>query len=205
MKQILIIGAAALAGCATLTNDANVPIAFSMSDGSEAECNMFNKRGNWSVEVPATAMIRRSDDTLRYSCTSEDGRTATGSIDSTVGAKIVASAIFIDFGITDAITDKHRDYPPSYVIPIKSNSHLDRAAAIPSSKSGRPSKSDGVEYQPMNLAQVKGVADAMSCEKSVSFLKEDAGAENWLLDCGDGESLVVKCKDETCAVVQSRG
>ena len=37
---------------------------------------------------------------------------------STVGAKIVASAVFIDFGITDAITDKHRDYPASFVIPI---------------------------------------------------------------------------------------
>jgi len=34
------------------------------------------------------------------------------------GAKIVASAVFIDFGITDAITDKHREYPSNYVIPM---------------------------------------------------------------------------------------
>jgi hypothetical protein len=33
-------------------------------------------------------------------------------------AKIVASAVFIDFGITDSITDKHRQYPASFVIPI---------------------------------------------------------------------------------------
>ena len=38
---------------------------------------------------------------------------------STTGAKIVVSAIFLDFGIVDSITDKHRDYPASYVIPIK--------------------------------------------------------------------------------------
>jgi len=122
MKKTSMAIAAALitsGGCATLTNDANVPVAFSMSDGSSATCTMTNKRGNWLVEVPTTEMIRRSDDALKYTCSTEDGRTAVGSIPSTVGAKIVASAVFIDLGITDAITDKHREYPPSYVIPLK--------------------------------------------------------------------------------------
>jgi len=32
--------------------------------------------------------------------------------------KIIASAVFLDFGIVDAITDKHREYPASYVIPV---------------------------------------------------------------------------------------
>ena len=64
-------------------------------------------------------MIRRSDDQLVFTCETEDGRKATGAIPSTVGAKIVASAVFIDFGITDAITDKHREYPASFVIPVK--------------------------------------------------------------------------------------
>jgi hypothetical protein len=64
-------------------------------------------------------MIRRSDDGLEYDCSTEDGRTASGMIPSTVGAKIVASAVFLDLGITDAITDKHREYPPSFVIPIE--------------------------------------------------------------------------------------
>ena len=56
---------------------------------------------------------------LKYDCKTSDGRTAFGSIESTIGAKIVASAAFLDFGITDVITDKHREYPASYVIPIK--------------------------------------------------------------------------------------
>lgn len=113
------LAVATVVGCATITNDAYVPIAFSMSDGSEAECVMTNKRGQWDVDVPATAMIRRSDDSLVYKCETEDGRTTTGAIESTIGAKIVASAVFIDFGITDAITDKHREYPASFVIPVK--------------------------------------------------------------------------------------
>ena len=64
-------------------------------------------------------MIRRSDDILKLNCQTEDGRTANASVPSKLGAKIVASAVFLDFGITDAITDKHREYPASYVVPVK--------------------------------------------------------------------------------------
>ena len=109
----------ALTGCATLTNDANVPVAFSFSDGSNGSCLFRNKRGTWNNSIPATVYIRRSDDSLTYDCKTEDGRDANGSIPSKIGAKIVASAVFLDFGITDAITDKHREYPSNYVIPIQ--------------------------------------------------------------------------------------
>jgi hypothetical protein len=46
-------------------------------------------------------------------------------------AKIVASAVFIDFGITDAITGKHRQYPASFVIPMPHKTGV--AAAVPAS------------------------------------------------------------------------
>ncbi len=120
MKKLLIaIVILSFTGCATLTSDPMTPITFSFSDGSSGNCNLTNKRGAWAVELPATVYIRRSDDVLQYQCETEDGRTAVGAIPSTVGAKIVASAVFLDFGIIDAITDKHREYPVSFVIPIK--------------------------------------------------------------------------------------
>ena len=121
IKLFVTLLFASAAGCATLTSDANVPVALSFSDGSEGDCRLQNKRGVWEVSLPSTPMIRRSDDLLVYTCKTVDGRVANGSIASTVGAKIVASAVFIDFGITDAITDKHREYPASYVIPIKAS------------------------------------------------------------------------------------
>ena len=120
MKKIVpLILAIASAGCATITNDAMTPVALSFSDGSNGQCKLQNKRGAWETSIPTTHMIRRSDDPLKYDCKTNDGRTAFGQIPSTVGAKIVASAVFIDFGITDAITDKHREYPANYVIPIQ--------------------------------------------------------------------------------------
>ena len=108
-----------LAGCASLTNDAFVPMAISFSDGSSGTCQLTNKRMSISAEIPGSPMIRRSDDNLQFNCTTEDGRQAFASVPSTMGGKIVASAVFLDLGITDAITDKHREYPASYVIPIK--------------------------------------------------------------------------------------
>ena len=64
-------------------------------------------------------MIRRSDDALRYDCTTDEGKKGYGSIPSSMeGGKMAASVFFWDLGITDSITDKHRTYPPSYVIPV---------------------------------------------------------------------------------------
>ncbi len=119
-KYILLVSAfLGLAGCASLTNDAYVPVALSFSDGSNGECKISNKRMMVTESIPGTPMIRRSDDSLKLDCVTEDGRAVTTSIPSVVGSKIVASAVFLDLGITDAITDKHREYPASFVIPIK--------------------------------------------------------------------------------------
>jgi hypothetical protein len=106
-------------GCATLTEDAMTPIAMSFSEGSEGKCTLTNKRGVWQSKIPTTISVRKSDDGLKYECETDDGRKAVGLIPSHMGGKIVASAVFIDFGITDAITDKHREYPAVYVIPIE--------------------------------------------------------------------------------------
>ena len=108
-----------LTSCATIVNDPNTPVSLSFSDGSSGTCNLTNKRGSWSGKVPGTFSIRRSDDILRYNCTTDSGKTGSGGIASTIeGAKLGASVLFFDLGITDAITDKHRTYTPSFTIPV---------------------------------------------------------------------------------------
>jgi len=120
-KLLIAVIAACTVGCATLTEDAMTPIALSFSNGGNGHCTLQNKRGVWSTQVPTTVSVRKSDDGLKYDCETEDGRKAVGMIASEMGAKIIASAIFIDFGITDAITDKHRKYTASFVIPLSVN------------------------------------------------------------------------------------
>ena len=108
-----------LNSCATIVNDPNTPVSLSFSDGSSGTCNLNNKRGSWTGRIPATFQIRRSDDILRYDCTTDSGKKGIGGIASTIeGAKLGASVLFFDLGITDAITDKHRIYTPSFVIPV---------------------------------------------------------------------------------------
>ena len=117
---IIIVAIFALSSCASIVNDANIPVSFSFSDGSEGNCKLSNKRGNWSANVPETVMIRRSDDSLRYDCVSKNGKKGFGSIPSTLeGGKLAASVFFFDLGITDSITDKHRIYPSSFTVPVK--------------------------------------------------------------------------------------
>ena len=144
-------------GCATLTSDAMTPVAFSFGDGSKGECQLMNKRGVWEAEIPATVSIRRSDDPLRYQCKTNDGREATGQLASTVGAKIVASAVFIDFGITDAITDKHREYPASFVIPIEAKSSSGESDGTGSMESGSGGKDNYTKLQELNDLREKGI------------------------------------------------
>ena len=108
-----------LTSCASITNDAFVPMAISFSDGSSGTCQITNKRMSIEAPIPSAPMIRRSDDNLQLNCKTDDGRTAIASVPSSMGGKIVASAVFLDFGIVASITDKHREYPASYVVPIK--------------------------------------------------------------------------------------
>jgi hypothetical protein len=119
-KIIIILSIFVLSSCATIVNDANVPVSLSFADGSSGNCNLSNKRGSWNANLPTTVMIRRSDDPLRYDCKTNGGKKAFGSIPSGMeGGKMAASVFFWDLGITDAITDKHRTYPASFVIPAR--------------------------------------------------------------------------------------
>ncbi len=109
-----------LTSCATIVNDAEVPITLSFSDGSSGNCKLSNKRAQYQVEVPGTHRVRRSDDALKFDCKTNGGKTAFGSIPSeTEGAKLAGSVVFFDLGITDSITDKHRTYTPNFTIPVR--------------------------------------------------------------------------------------
>ncbi len=113
----LAVVTAVLASCATLTNDPNQAIQFvaPYCQGVEVKCSAQNKRGSWVFSPPETVNIRRSDDFLNIRC-SADGQEYVQGIPSRMGGKIVASAVFLDFGIVDAITDKHREYPAQIVL-----------------------------------------------------------------------------------------
>ena len=121
-----------LLGCATIVNDSHIPLTVSFSDGSKGHCTFKNKRGTWSSDIPTTGvMIRRSDDALAYDCVTEDGMASSGSVRSEMeGEKLAASVVFLDLGITDAITDMHRTYQGIIVLPVMTKEAAAQQAAI---------------------------------------------------------------------------
>ena len=108
----------AASGCATITSDSHQPVAFKAPGCAKQAltCTARNKRGSWDFAAPATVQIRRSDDQLHIDCEGPGGFRHKESVPSRIGAKIVASAVMLDFGIVDSITDKHREYPPQIVM-----------------------------------------------------------------------------------------
>ena len=79
-KIVLILTGIILTSCATIVNDANVPVSLSFSDGSSGNCQLTNKRVSLSVSIPSTTMVRRSDDALRFNCQTDSGKKGFGSI-----------------------------------------------------------------------------------------------------------------------------
>lgn len=108
----------AISGCATLTSDSHQQMSFNAvgCEPFSLQCEAWNKRESYTFSPPTKIGVRRSDDALHITCTDKEGRRFMESVSSTVGGKIVASAVFLDLGITDAITDMHREYPQSVTI-----------------------------------------------------------------------------------------
>lgn len=121
MKNIFLLTVVLFfTGCASISNDAFIPITLSFSNGENGSCKLKNKRWAQEVSIPSTTMVRRSDDVLTYDCSTESGKASYGGITSETDAtKFGTSILFIDLGITDAITDKHRLYQGNVVLPVK--------------------------------------------------------------------------------------
>ena len=115
--MVVVAALAASSGCATIVNDPMVPVEFIPQGCERLQCTARNKRGQWQVEAPGTAMIRRSDDTLHVECTDAAGEQFRAQVESEIEVeKLAGSVVFFDLGITDSITDKHRDYPRQVLV-----------------------------------------------------------------------------------------
>lgn len=119
LSSLVLTSVVAISGCASIVNDPTVPVALSFSDAGTGSCALSNTRASYQVQVPGVHNVRRARSALNYSCETKNGKKGVGSIPSSIeGAKLAASVVFIDFGITDSITEKARTYPASYVIPV---------------------------------------------------------------------------------------
>jgi hypothetical protein len=196
-KTILLCFIILQTACASIVNDSHIALTSSFSDGSAGKCVFRNKRGSWPSKIPATVMIRRSDDALIYDCESEDGRKADGSIVSEMeGAKLMASVVFFDLGITDAITDKHRTYQGNIVIPLAPKKPSLESVASSASQTNQPHQKEATgKYQ----VTAEKLSDDHGCE-SPSILTQNPPVEMYQTICS-GNHYVIKCEWNNCKIV----
>lgn len=119
-KFVLLAALVGLTSCSSIVNESHLPINLSFSDNSGGECALRNKRESYQTQIPASVLVRRSDDPLVYDCTTSDGRKANGSINSKVGQTMAGNIIFGGGigAVIDANNDMHHEYPGSFVIPV---------------------------------------------------------------------------------------
>ena len=119
-KFVLLAALVGLTSCSSIVNESHLPINLSFSDNSGGECALRNKRESYQTQIPASVLVRRSDDPLVYDCTTSDGRKANDSINSKVGQTMAGNIIFGGGigAVIDANNDMHREYPGSFVIPV---------------------------------------------------------------------------------------
>ena len=86
--------------------------------------------------------------------------------------------------------DSTEDYKPIIPEGVESQ-NADEAA-----NSEAKAEVEEVGFQHKN--EVVKVANAMECKAGISLQQVTKESETWILDCGDGESLTVKCFDDTC-------
>ena len=196
MVFVVVGSALLLSGCATIVNDANIPLTFSFSDGSGGNCTFKNKRGVWESNIPTSGVyIRRSDDALIYDCKTRDGREATGSVRSEMeGGKLIASVLFWDLGITDAITDKHRTYQGNVVIPVAPKDEV-----TPDSLT-QTTETDGVDKGVSSEAKTSDVSDSTGqdtfrvkcsgCGHVINYKTKVAGTTTKCTQCGNEINLL---------------
>lgn len=92
---------------ASLTNNVYSPTVLTFNNSSSETCYIFNKLMQIKAVAPSSPM-NKSDGTLKLHCKTEDSKDVIVSVPNNIGVKIVPSGVFLDFSITDPITEKCR-------------------------------------------------------------------------------------------------
>ncbi len=95
----LVLAAAALTGCASITNDTTTPVRFETFNAAgvevkDAECKLENDYGQQSVKTPSTVNVRRSSKDLQITCVKAGDTDGRGVAISRANAGMAGNIIF---------------------------------------------------------------------------------------------------------------
>ncbi|OGA40645.1 MAG: hypothetical protein A3G28_00395 [Betaproteobacteria bacterium RIFCSPLOWO2_12_FULL_68_19] len=118
MRKLLLCAAAALSGCATITEGTSQTLSFSL-EPAEAQCTVQREGDGVLGELGAGAnalTVRKARQDITVACRAPGYEDATVTIASAASAAGLASAVLLDFGITDMATGAFWKYPETHSV-----------------------------------------------------------------------------------------
>lgn len=195
LKYVSLLAMVAATGCASVIEGGDQTINVSTTGCEEhgvIQCSAVNDDGSSQLTAPASVSVDKDMDDLTISCRSKD-KVAHGEVivESTYEAWNAGNILLggvIGVGV-DAATGAMWNYPSSVIVPMKCPESAPSSIVKNVSQTG------------LHGAQVGEIASAMECNAGRSLLKSDGQKEQWLLSCGDNESLEVQCNDGVCVLI----
>lgn len=194
LKYLFLLAMVAATGCATVIEGGDQTVNVSTTGCEEhgvIQCSAVNDDGSSQLTAPASVSVDKDMDDLTISCRSKD-KVAYGEVivESSYEAWNAGNLLLggvIGVGV-DAATGAMWNYPSSIIVPMKCPSSAPSSVVGNVSEIGR------------HGGQVGEIAYAMNCNAGKSLLKSNGQKEQWLLSCGDNESLEVNCNDGACVL-----
>lgn len=131
---------AGLTSCATIINGTTQPMMVNTTDNIgtplNAQCDLSNTRGDWTVTTPASVTVHRSYSALQVKCIKSGYEEADQKVKSTTSeafaGNVLAGGLVGD--AVDAENGSAYDYPESLTIPMTPAP----ATPVPTAATGKP-------------------------------------------------------------------
>lgn len=225
MSRITAIAlAAAVTGCASITQGTTQSVAFSIVPG-HAQCNVMRdgegEIGSLSRGQRILSISKDKDD-LIVSCTAAGYAPKVQRVRSSTQTEGVMSVLFIDLGITDMVTGAMWAYPAAVNIAMDKLEDGEAAATRPapaviSQRGTMPVVLEPTDNPSIGLAapapkqevgessyQVERMPEVRACaaQPRVVLAGKGPGNEVYSVACANGNLMMIRCEFRTCRVLR---
>lgn len=142
---ILIGGALALSGCASIVKGTSESIAITTPPTTGANCVLSSGQGNWTVTSPGSVTVQKSKEDIQVRCDKPGWQQGFATIPSNFEGWTVGNILFggiVGLGV-DAATGAINEYPHAFQVPMTQASAPPPAIALPPALPSPPGNAPG--------------------------------------------------------------
>lgn len=190
-RSVVVAAVMGCSACTTVTRGSNESYGIHTNPPGA----IVTSSSGFTCKTPCSVKVkRRSDFVLTIEREGYETVTAsvTSSIDGAGGAGMAGNVLLGGFvgAAVDAGTGAMHSHKPN---PLVVNlARLEDVATAADS-----------EQKPATLEGAQRIAESMECKQSIELESRGSESETWVLQCGDGESLNVRCFGADCYITDN--